>query len=288
MLIQRLCIIGVGLIGGSLARALRQAGQCKEIIGCSRNTAHLQQAVELGVIDRFTTQMSEAVIDADMVVVAVPLGTTASVFAAICETLAPNAIITDVGSVKGSVVTTAQQHLGQHLPRFVPAHPIAGTEKSGVAASFASLFERHQVILTPLPETEEQAVEKVTTMWTYTGAQVIKMSVAHHDEILAATSHLPHLLAYSLVDTLATMEDRIEVFRFAASGFRDFTRIASSDPQMWHDICLTNQTAILEALARFSGDLDKLTKAIRQQDGQTIKEIFTRAKVARDRFSQGI
>jgi prephenate dehydrogenase len=288
MLIQRLTIIGVGLIGGSLARALRQAGQCNEIVGCSRHVAHLQQAVELGVIDRFSTHISDAVIGADMVIVAVPLGATASVFTAIRDNLAPHAIITDVGSVKGSVVTVAQQCLGQHLPRFVPAHPIAGTEKSGVTASFASLFEKHQVILTPLPETDAQAIEKVTAMWTYTGANVIRMSVAHHDEVLAATSHLPHILAYSLVDTLATMENRIEVFRFAAGGFRDFTRIASSDPQMWHDICLTNQAAVLEALAHFTEDLEKLTAAIRQQDSQTIKAIFTRAKVARDKFSQDI
>lgn len=286
MLIQRLAIIGVGLIGGSLARALRHTGQCGEIIGCSRNPAHLQQAVDLGVIDTYTTHFQEAVKDADMVVVAVPLGTTAPVFAAICGALAPHAIITDVGSVKGTVVEVARQHLGQHLPRFVPGHPIAGTEKSGVTASFATLFEKHQVILTPLPETDPQALAKVTTMWTSTGAEVTTMPVGHHDEILAATSHLPHILAYNLVDTLATLEDRREVFRFAAGGFRDFTRIASSDPQMWHDICLANREAILNVLEFFKTHLEQLTDAIRCQDGQTLKNTLTRAKIARDKFKQ--
>lgn len=285
MLIQRLTIIGVGLIGGSLARALKQIGQCDEVIGCGRNPEHLQQAVDLGVIDHFTTDMAEAVIDADMVVVAVPLSATASVFTAIRNTLAPYATITDVGSVKGFVVAVAQEHLEEYLPHFVPAHPIAGTEKSGVTASFATLFAKHQVILTPLPNTEIQAINKVTAMWEYTGANVVTMSVTHHDAVLAATSHLPHILAYSLVDTLATMENHEEVFRFAAGGFRDFTRIASSDPRMWHDICLTNQTAILEVLAGFKEDLAMLTEAIEQKDSQTIKTIFSRAKEARDKFA---
>lgn len=284
MLIQRLAIIGVGLIGGSLARALKRANAVGEVIGCGRNLNNLQQAVELGVIDRYDTNPALAVTEADMIVVAVPLGTIASMFAAIRDNLSAQAIITDVGSAKATVVADARQHLGNYLPRFVPGHPIAGTEKSGVAASFAELFEQHRVILTPLPETDPQAMTTVSNMWTQTGAEVIEMSVTHHDEVLAATSHLPHILAYSLVDTLAKMAERTEIFRFAAGGFRDFTRIASSDPQMWHDICLANQQAILQILDSFKTDLAQLITAIQQQDSQYIATVFSRAKSARDKF----
>jgi prephenate dehydrogenase len=282
MLIQRLSILGVGLIGGSLARALKRVGQCGEVIGCGRNLANLQQGIELGVIDRYTTDPAEAVQDADMVIVAVPLGTMAPMFAAIREALSPDAIITDVGSAKATVVRDARQYLGKHLPRFVPGHPIAGTEKSGVAASFAELFENRRVILTPVPETDPQATAKVTTMWTYTGAEVIEMGVEHHDEVLAATSHLPHVLAYTLVDTLARLADHPEIFRFAAGGFRDFTRIASSDPTMWHDICIANRDAILKMIEYFARDLAQLTEAIKNGDSQFIQTVFTRAKAARD------
>lgn len=284
MLIQRLAIIGVGLIGGSLARALKRVKAVGEVIGCGRNINNLQQAVELGVIDRYETNPAQAVTEADMIVVAVPLGTIASMFAAIRDNLSAQAIITDVGSAKATVVADARQHLGDYLPRFVPGHPIAGTEKSGVAASFAELFEQHRVILTPLLETDPQAVATVSNMWTQTGAEVIAMSVTHHDEVLAATSHLPHILAYSLVDTLAKMAERTEIFRFAAGGFRDFTRIASSDPQMWHDICLANQQAILQILDSFQTDLAQLVAAIQQQDSQYIATVFSRAKAARDKF----
>jgi prephenate dehydrogenase len=282
MLIQRLTIIGVGLIGGSLARALKRAGVCAEVVGCGRNTTNLQQAIDLGVIDRYDTQPVNAVKDADMVVIAVPLYSMADIFVTIRDALSKQAIITDVGSAKATVVSDARQYLGQHFPRFVPAHPIAGTEKSGVAASFAELFEKHRTILTPLLETESQAVEVVTTMWEKTGAEVVNMSVEHHDEVLAATSHLPHLLAYNLVDTLAKMDDKTDLFKFAAGGFRDFSRIASSDPQMWHDICLANQDAILAVLDHFNTHLSQLANAIRQGDSQHIKNIFTHAKTVRD------
>jgi len=284
MLIQRLSIIGVGLIGGSLARALKRAGVCGEVVGCGRDIINLQQGLELGVIDRYTTDPAQAVIDADLVVVAVPLGSMAATFHKIHDSLAPQTILTDVGSAKASVVAAAQQHLGNHLPYFVPGHPIAGTEKSGVVASFPELFENRRVILTPLSETLPQATAKVTTMWTHTGAQVIEMPVAHHDEVLAATSHLPHILAYSLVDTLTRLEGSTDIFRFAAGGFRDFTRIASSDPRMWHDICVANQAAILKILATFTQNLAQLAKAIETSDSQHLEQIFTRAKTARDQF----
>lgn len=285
MLIQRLTIIGLGLIGGSLARALKRAGQCGEVIGCGRNTANLQLGVELGVIDRYTQHPAEAVQGADMVVVAVPLGTMATIFGAIRDSLAPHAIITDVGSAKATVVADARQQLGNHFSRFVPGHPIAGTEKTGVAASYAELFENRRVILTPLSDTDRQATDTVRTMWTYAGAEVEELPVEHHDEVLAATSHLPHVLAYTLVDTLAKLEDRTEIFRFAAGGFRDFTRIAGSDPTMWHDICLANEEAILKMINQFSQELAQLTEAISRHDSQYVYQVFTRAKEARDRFT---
>jgi len=280
MLVKRLTIIGVGLIGGSIARALKKIDACDEIIGCGRNIANLETAIELGVIDKYETQVDRAVANSDLVIVAVPLRSIAGIFKIISKEISPQTIITDVGSAKASVIADAKQYLGPPFPQFVPGHPIAGTEKSGVAASFAELFEDHKVILTPVPETNPQAVETVTLMWQKIGATVVKMSVAQHDEILAATSHLPHLLAYSLVNTLNQMNP--EVFEFAAGGFRDFTRIASSDPTMWHDISLSNQDAILNMLELFKNQLDHLTKAIQQSDSSEIKDIFSRAKIARD------
>lgn len=284
-MIRRLCILGVGLIGGSLARALRETGRCQEVVGNGRRRENLERAVALGVIDRYELDPALAVEGADMVVVAVPLGSMEAVFRAMAPGLAADAIVTDVGSAKGSVIEAARGAFGVLPANLVPGHPIAGTEKSGVEASFSSLFQQRRVILTPTPVNPRQAVDRVRAMWEHTGAEVIEMDVAHHDEVLAATSHLPHLLAYSLVDALARMEDRVEIFRYAAGGFRDFTRIASSDPVMWHDICLANRKAILDVLGRFQGDLDRLTVAIRKGDGAFIKEVFTRAKDARDRFT---
>ncbi len=285
MLIQRLAIIGVGLIGGSLARALKQVKECGEVVGCGRNVRNLEKSIELGVIDRYTIHIAEAVRDADMVAVAVPLGAIAPAFQAMRDTLAADAVVTDVGSAKGSVAADARLCLGEHLPWFVPGHPIAGQEKSGVEASSPDLFKKHRVILTPLAETNPAAFSKVAAMWTHTGAEVLDMPVSHHDEVLAATSHLPHMLAYSLVDMLAQMDTRNEVFRFAAGGFRDFTRIAASDPKMWHDICLANRDALLKVLMEFNTSLQQLTEAIHAKDSKTIEKVFRRAKAARDKYS---
>jgi prephenate dehydrogenase len=285
-MINRLCIIGVGLIGGSLARALRKAGAVNEIVGCNRNEGTLRRAVEIGVIDRYSLDMAQAVRGADMVVIAVPVGSMGEVFRTIVPAVDSNAVITDVGSTKGSVVESAIAACG-HVPvNFVPGHPIAGTERSGVEASFAELYQRRRVILTPVRETNPQAVEKVRAMWEIAGAEVESMEVHHHDEILAATSHLPHILAFGLVDSLARMEDKREIFRYAAGGFRDFTRIASSDPQMWTDICLANRTALLQMLGRYAEDLAGITAAIDKGDGEHLRKVFQRAKAARDRFSE--
>ncbi len=281
-LIQRLCIIGVGLIGGSLARALREAGEVGEVIGCGRGEANLQAAVRLGVVDRYDTDPAHAVAGADVLVVAVPLGAMEAVLRSIVPHLAPEAIVTDVGSAKGSVVADVARVYGGIPPRFVPGHPIAGTENSGVEASFATLFKRRRVILTPLAETAATAHRLIQQMWELTGAEVVDMGVRHHDAVLAATSHLPHLLAYTLVDTLARLDDRAEIFRYAAGGFRDFTRIASSDPTMWRDICVANREQLLEMIALFNADLAQLAEAIRSDDPAALLATFQRAKRARD------
>lgn len=283
-MLRRVAIIGVGLIGGSLARALREAGAVGEIVGSGRNTAQLERAVQLGVVDRYSTDPAEAVEGADLVVLGVPVGAMEEVLAAIAPALGSGAVLTDVGSTKGSVVTAVRSVFGEVPARFVPGHPIAGTERNGVEASFAELFRQRRVILTPLPETDPEAIALVRKVWESTGAVVETMTPAHHDEVFAATSHLPHLLAYALVDTLATLDENAEVFRYAAGGFRDFTRIASSNPRMWHDICLANREALLKVMDRFESDLHRIRQAIEAGDGDYLLEVFGRAKGARDRF----
>lgn len=285
-MINRLTIIGVGLIGGSLARALKAADACGEVVGCGRSAESLQKAIELGVIDRAETDMAAAVKGADVVVLGVPVGTMASVLEQLKPHLEPQSILTDVGSTKGSVVAAAEQVFGSLPSRFIPGHPIAGTEKSGVEASFAELYKDRRVILTPLQDSDNDALEKVRWMWQQAGAEVIDMSVTHHDEVLAATSHLPHMLAFTLVDTLARLEDHDDVFRFAAGGFRDFTRIASSNPQMWHDICLNNRDALLKMIHRFSDELHTLAAAIESGHSEAILDTFKRAKTARDAYCE--
>jgi prephenate dehydrogenase len=283
--IDRLCIIGVGLIGGSLARALRLAGACNEIVGAGRDPAHLQQAVDLGVIDRYETDIAAAVKGADMVFVAVPVGAMAAVFSAMKDSLSDNAVLTDGGSAKGSVIAAAEQAFGRVPAQFVPGHPIAGIERSGVSASIPDLYRDRRVILTPLAHTDRAAVARVRAMWETTGATVTEMDPTHHDEVLAATSHLPHVLAFALVESLARLHDKREIFEYAAGGFRDFTRIASSDPGMWRDISLANADAILAMIERFSADLQVLADAVRDHDSDKLYEIFSAAKQARDGFT---
>jgi len=284
--INQISVIGVGLIGGSLARALREVGFTDTIVGCGLDKSHLQQAIDLDVIDKYETDVAKAVQGSDLVVVAVPVGAMQAVFRDIKSSVSSNAVITDVGSTKASVIEAVSAAYGEVPANFVPGHPIAGTEKSGVGASFPGLFHQRRVVLTPLPHTEKGAVDTVTRMWQATGAVVSIMEVKHHDDVLAATSHLPHLLAFALVDTLAALDEKAEIFQYAAGGFRDFSRIASSDPQMWHDICVNNREAILNILTRFQSDLDKLGKAIETNDSDYILDVFKRAKASRDQFSQ--
>jgi len=286
MLFENVTIIGVGLIGGSLARALRRGALCGRITGYGRRAEHLRRAVELGVIDDYCTDVREAVAAADLVVLATPLSTTEGLLRLMAPALKKDAVITDVGSAKGAVAAAAEQTLGDHLDRFVPGHPIAGTEQSGVEHSFAELFDDHLVILTPLPQNDPGTVERIRTMWERCGARVVSTDIAHHDRVLAATSHLPHMLAYALVECLAEMEESEEIFRFAAGGFRDFTRIASSSPEMWHDICLANREQLLRVLDDFEGHLTAVRDAIAANDGARLLAIFKRAKQARDGFIQ--
>jgi len=286
-LIKKLTLIGVGLIGGSLARALRHAQVVNEVIGVGRNEASLELAKGLGVIDDYDTDPASAVAGADVVVLAVPLGEMKSVMQSIASYLGEKTILTDVGSAKGSVLADATEIFNGNIENVILGHPIAGTEKSGVEASFAELFQHRRVILTPHDKTSTEALKIVHDMWLACGAEVIEMSVEHHDEVLAATSHLPHMLAYALVDTLARMDDRKDIFDYAAGGFRDFTRIASSDPHMWHDISMANQVALVAVMKRFRADLDGLINAIEKGDSQFVKETFERAKNARDAFCEG-
>jgi prephenate dehydrogenase len=286
--IERLAVIGVGLIGGSLARALRAAGAVREVVGCGRGRANLDKAIALGVVDRYTHDVAEAVAGADLVFLAVPLGAMRAAFEAMRGRLAAGAVVTDGGSAKACVVADARAAFGAVPAALVPGHPIAGTEKNGVDASFATLFHNRRVILTPVRETDPAAVARVEAMWRTCGAEVTYMTVARHDDVLAATSHLPHLLAYGLVDALARMEEHDAIFRYAAGGFRDFTRIASSNPVMWRDICLANREALGRALERFAGEMGELAEAVRSADAGRLLAIFERAKAARDRFIDGV
>ncbi len=286
-MIHRLCIVGVGLIGGSLARALRRRNDCPHIIGCSRREEHLQRALQLGVIDGYETDLARAVAQADMVMLCVPLGAMEGVMGAIKEHLSPGTVLTDAGSAKAWVVEAARRVFGEVPDFLVPGHPIAGTEQSGVEASFAELYDQRRVILTPLMETRPEATAQVRSLWESAGALVSEMSVAHHDTVLAATSHLPHVLAFSLVDSLARLGDHDEIFAYAAGGFRDFTRIASSDPVMWRDICIANGEAIGAMLERYMADLAGTAQAIRDRDGDALLHLFQQAKAARDEFCEG-
>ena len=287
--IGRLVVVGIGLIGGSLALALKAAGACREVIGVARRERTCEQAVELGIVDRAVTDLGEVLPQlefGDVVFVAVPTLAVERVFAELRDNLPAGVTVTDGASVKGSVVAAAQKVWGR-VPEFlVPGHPIAGSEKSGVTAARDDLYIAHRIILTPLEDTDPEHLRRVVQMWQATGAEVLGMPVDEHDEVLAATSHLPHVIAYGLVDTLAHDAENENIFRYAAGGFRDFTRIASSDPVMWRDIMLANRDAILKAVDLYSANLSSLRAAIAAGDSEQLMGVFTRAKAARDHFTK--
>jgi prephenate dehydrogenase len=281
-MIERLAIIGVGMIGSSLALALKQAGVVGHVVGCGRNQANLEKGIELGVIDSYQLSIADAVEAADTVVVAVPLGAMESVFQKISDGITDEMVITDVGSAKASVVKIAEACFGARAGQFVPGHPIAGAEKSGVEAGLADLYKNRRVILTPVDSTDPVALTRVEQMWLSCGARIDILDVEHHDKVLAATSHLPHMLAYSLVNYLSNLNDHDEIFNYAAGGFRDFTRIASSDPVMWRDVCISNSDALLTFIEGFKNELDQVSNAIRDQDGERLLQLFGKAKSERD------
>ncbi|MBE0598770.1 MAG: prephenate dehydrogenase/arogenate dehydrogenase family protein [Desulfuromonadales bacterium] len=280
--IPNLTIIGVGLIGGSLALALKAAGVVGEVVGAGPGGVDLEKALALGIVDRITDDLAASVRQADLVFLATPVLALASVAAVIMPHLKPGAILTDGGSVKGEVVTAIEPLLRPDV-EFVPGHPIAGTEKSGAEAAFATLYQNRRCILTPTARTGADALEQVRRMWQAAGCEVVAMEVAKHDRILAAISHLPHMVAYSLVNAVGS-DDRYEenILAYSAGGFRDFTRIASSDPTMWRDIALTNREALLEMMERFEKFFAELKEDVRTGDGQAMFEFFLRSKQSRD------
>ncbi len=279
---QRIALIGTGLIGSSIARAARAQSAANTIIATARSAATRKRVVELGFADQVVDSNAAAVKDADLVIVCIPVGACGDVAKEIGPHLKPGAIVSDVGSVKGSVL----RDMAPHLPKgvhFIPAHPVAGTEYSGPDAGFAELFVDRWCILTPPEKADAAAVQKLTAFWTALGAKVETMTADHHDLVLAITSHLPHLIAYTIVGTADELGQvtRSEVLQFSAGGFRDFTRIAASDPTMWRDVFLANKDAVLEMLGRFNEDVSALTKAIRKGDGDALFEHFTRTRAIR-------
>lgn len=284
----RLVVIGLGLIGGSLASAARLRAMYASVWGIARNDASCARAMELGVVDRAYTRLSDIAAQlgaGDIIFIAVPTLSVRQVLQDIRHSVSPDVTVTDGASVKGSVLADVQAVFGEIPPQVVLGHPIAGSERSGVEAADPALYEQHRVILTPTPETGELHLQRVADMWRQAGAEVLQMGVTEHDEILAATSHLPHAIAYSLVDTLAHDSQNENIFRYAAGGFRDFTRIASSDATMWRDIMLANQQSVLKAMDLFVANLGRLRSAVEQGDGAELLGIFTRAKAARDHFT---
>ena len=286
---HRIALIGIGLIGSSIALAVRRAGLAEHVAVQSRRQETVDAARRLGLGDSYTTDLVQAVKGADLVIACVPVGAFAAVAEAIAPALAPGAIVTDVGSVKQSVIRQMQPHLPDNVD-FVPSHPVAGTEQSGPEAGFAELFDNRWCILTPPAGTDPHAVERVQAFWEALGMHVDIMDAEHHDLVLAITSHIPHLIAYNIVGTASDVEavTRSEVMKYAAGGFRDFTRIAASDPTMWRDVFLHNKDAVLEMLGRFSEDLTALQRAIRWGDGDALFDLFTRTRnIRRDIIEAG-
>ena len=281
--IQRLALIGVGLIGGSLVKSLKHAGVVKEVVGTARTRETVQKALDLGVIDRAEEEVEAAAEGADMVVIATPMQAIPPILCRLDNCIGEHTVVTDVGSVKHYVVAAAEKYLSRNIRRFVPGHPIAGREHAGVEAACLDLFSNKSVVLTPAEYTESSATERVSAMWRNTGAVVQCLDAGVHDRILAATSHLPHIVAYALVDFLAQQEEAELLFELAAAGFYDFTRIASSDPIMWRDICLTNREAIVHVLEGYRANIDRLLDSIQSGDGDALHACFERSRHARDR-----
>ena len=279
VLFQRIALIGIGLIGSSLARVVKRDGLAGHVVACARRAETLAAAERLEIVDSTTHDPAEAAAGADLVIICTPLGSYGEVARAIAPSLSPGAIVSDVGSVKGAALDSVTPHLPEGV-HFVPGHPIAGTENTGPDAGFDTLFEGRWFLITPPPGTDEAAIERVAELWRRAGSMIARMDAEHHDHVLAITSHIPHLIAYTIVGTATDLEDHLksEVIKYSAAGFRDFTRIAGSDPVMWRDIFLNNREAVLEMLGRFTEDLTALQRAVRVGDGNALELLFTRTR----------
>ncbi|MBT0961939.1 prephenate dehydrogenase [Denitromonas iodatirespirans] len=284
--VRRLVVCGAGLIGGSFALALKAAGLVERVVGIGRTRASLERARELGVVDEIALDWPTALAGADVVLLAMPVGQSNDVMAAMAPHLAAETLVTDAGSTKRDVIEAIYAHLDGHLGQVVPAHPIAGAEKSGADAAFATLYRGRNVVVTPLPENDPAAVQRIRALWEACGATVREMSPQDHDRVFAAVSHLPHLLAFGLVHDLAGRANAEQLFSFAASGFRDFTRIAGSHPEMWRDICLANRHALLAELDQYLGELAYLRALLMSGDGDRLETLFGEAREARNRWAE--
>ena len=282
--INKLVVIGVGLIGGSFALALKQARMVKQVVGVGRSRSNLQVALRRGVIDRAETDAARAVADADLVLVGAPVGQMPGIFARIAPALPPGAVVTDAGSTKQDVINAARRHLGAHFPQFVPAHPIAGTENSGAGAAFPELFRDRNLILVPQTETKAAAVRLVRAAWTACGARIVRLEAAEHDEIFGAVSHLPHVIAFALVNQLAQRRDARRLLGFSGGGLRDTVRIAGSSPEMWRDICIANRDALVPLLDGYISELEAARAALAAGDGASLEAMFRTAQQARARW----
>ena len=282
--IDKLVVVGVGLIGGSFALALKEAGGVRRVVGVGRSAANIYRAQELRIIDAPGGYDRDTFGDADLVMLAMPVGQMQPVMRAIAPLVGDKTVVTDAGSTKQDVVALAKRELKKTLARFVPGHPIAGTEKSGAEAAFAKLYRGRKVVLTPLKGTAHDALARVRSAWTACGASVFELEPREHDAVLATVSHLPHVLAFALVDQVARHRDAKRLFSYAAGGFRDFTRIASSSPEMWRDICMANRKALLAELGRYEGELARVRKLLERSDGKGLEALFAGARDARDRW----
>ncbi len=283
----KVVVFGVGLIGGSFALGLKAAEQVEEVVGFGRSLATLTTALDLGIIDRVGANPGHEVADADLVLIATPVGQMPEIMARIAPYLGEQTVVTDGGSTKQDVVAAARAHFGDKLGQFVPAHPIAGAENSGAAAARADLYREKKVVLTPLPENSVLDVARVRSAWEWCGAQVHELQAAEHDRVFAAVSHLPHLLSFALVHQLAVRQNSELYFSYAASGFRDFTRIAASHPEMWRDICLANRVSLLEELDNYRAELDELRDVLQRGDGGALENAFDVARTARRTWTEG-
>ncbi|MEO8144681.1 MAG: prephenate dehydrogenase/arogenate dehydrogenase family protein [Betaproteobacteria bacterium] len=287
MFFERVAVIGVGLIGGSFALALKAGRLCGHVTGVGRGAANMQVAMQRGILDSFETDAAAGVRGADLVLVSAPVAQFEKIFLEMESNLGSDALVMDAGSTKRDVVAAARKGLRGGIGRFVPAHPIAGAEQSGAAAASADLFRDRRLVLTPLEENRKQDIETISNLWTAIGARVSRMTPEEHDGVFAAVSHLPHLLAYALVNDVSERANAAQLFGYAAGGFRDFTRIASSHPEMWRDICMANSDQLLQELASFSGELEKIGKFLENRDAASLEKLFTEARDARERWLKG-